>query len=80
MFFPVHTMKACGGMVSIAAHIFGTRWDQSADAPHGGKHFQYPLNKWLVGLNPGLYASEKRRFSYPSLESNHDSSVIQSVA
>jgi len=80
MVFPVHTVKACGGMESIAAHIFGTRWGQSADASHGGKHVQYPLNKWLVGRSPGLYASEKRQFSYPSLESNCDSSVIQSVA
>jgi len=54
MVFPVHTVKACGGMESIAAHIFGTRWGQSADASHGGKHVQYPLNKWLVGHSPGL--------------------------
>ena len=49
MVLPVHTVKAYGGMESIAAYIFGTRWNESADFPHGGKHFQYPLNRRLGG-------------------------------
>jgi len=80
MVFPVHTMKACGGMESTAAHIFWYWVGSVSRFRPWWKALQYPLNKWLVGLSPSLYASEKRQFSYPSLESNHDSSVIQSVA